>query len=62
MRKRNCVIWICIYMFIAYIKTDYLYKNIAEHVETSFNTSNYELDRSFSKRKNRKVIKLMKGN
>ena len=31
--------------FIAYIKTDDIYKNIAEDVETRFDTSNYELER-----------------
>ena len=31
--------------FIAYIKTDDVYKNIAEDVEIRFATSNYELDR-----------------
>ena len=30
--------------FIAYIKTDDVYKNIAEDVEIRFATSNYELD------------------
>ena len=29
--------------FIAYIKTDDIYKDIAEDVETIFDTSNYEL-------------------
>ena len=31
--------------FIIYIKTDYIYKDVAENVETRFDTSNYELDR-----------------
>ena len=31
--------------FIVYIKTDFIYKDIAEDdVETRFDTSNYELD------------------
>ena len=30
--------------FIVYIKTDDIYKDIAEDVETRFDTSNYELD------------------
>ena len=30
--------------FTVYIKTDYIYKDIAEDVETRFDTSNYELD------------------
>ena len=35
--------------FIAYIKTDDIQKDIAENVETRFDTSNYELYRSLSK-------------
>ena len=35
--------------FIVYIKTDDIYKDIAEDVETRFDTSNYELDRPLSK-------------
>ena len=31
--------------FIVYIKTDDIDKDIAEDVETGFDTSNYELDR-----------------
>ena len=45
---------------IVYIKTDDVYKDMAEHVETRFKTSNYELDRPLSKGKNKKVIGLMK--
>ena len=30
-----------IHLFIAYIKTDNIYKDIAEDVETRFDTSNY---------------------
>ena len=37
--------------FIVYIKTDDSYKDIAEVVEKSFDTSNYELDRPLLKRK-----------
>ena len=37
--------------FIAYIKTDDIYKDIVEHVETRFDTSNYELDRPLPKEK-----------
>ena len=46
--------------FIVYIKTDYIYKNIAEDIETIFDTSDYELDRPLSKGKNKKVIGLIK--
>ena len=37
--------------FIVYIKTDDIYKDIAEDVETRFDTSNYELDRTVPNRK-----------
>ena len=52
--KQNCVIWIQ-----TDIKTDDIYKDIAEDVETTFGTSNYELDRPLRKGKNIKVIRLM---
>ena len=45
--------------FIAHIKTDNFYKDIAEGVETRFGTSSYELDRPFLKGKNKKVIGLI---
>ena len=57
MKKRNCLI---LTSFIVYIKADDIYKDIAEDVETRFDTSNYELDRPLPKRKNKKVIGLMK--
>ena len=37
--------------FIVYIKTDDIYKDIAEDIENRFNTSNYESDRSLLKGK-----------
>ena len=46
--------------FIIYIKTDDIYKDIAEDVETRFDNLNYELDRPLPKGKNKKVIGLMK--
>ena len=48
--------------FIIYVKTDDIYKDIAEDVETRFHTSNFELDRLLPKGKNEKVIGLMKVN
>ena len=47
--------------FIVYIKTDYIYKDIAEDVETTFRTLNYELECNsvevpLPKGKNKKVI------
>ena len=44
--------------FIVYIKTDDIYKDIAEDVEIIFDTLNYELDKPFPKEK--KVLELMK--
>ena len=43
-----------------YIKTDDIYKDIGKDFQTSFDTSNYELDRPLSKGKNKKVIGLLK--
>ena len=40
---------------IVYIKTDDIYKEIAEDVETRFDTSNYELDRPLPKVKKKKI-------
>ena len=45
--------------FIVYIKADDIYKEIAEDVETRFDTSNYELDHCLNE-KIKKVIGLMK--
>ena len=44
------------YSFIVYIKTDHIYKDITEDVETRFDTSNYDLD--YQKEKNKKAIGL----
>ena len=38
-KKPNCVIWILTVSFVVYIKTDDNYKDIAEDVETRFDTS-----------------------
>ena len=46
--------------FTVYIKTDDIYKDIAEEVETRFDISNYELDRPLPIGKNKKVIRLLK--
>ena len=37
-----------------YIKTNYIYKDIAEDVETIFDTSHYELDRPLPEREKQK--------
>ena len=47
--------------FIVPIKTEDIYEDIAEELETGFDTSNFELDRPLPKRKNRKLIGLMKN-
>ena len=47
--------------FIVYIKTDDIYKDIAEDFETRFDTSNYELDRPLPKGNNEKIIGLVKN-
>ena len=44
----NCVMWI---QFHCIHKKDGIYKDIAEDVETRFDTSNYELDRPLPKGK-----------
>ena len=46
--------------FLIYVKTDDIYKDIAEYVETRFDTSDFEIDIPLPKRKNKKVIGLMK--
>ena len=45
--------------FIVNVKTDYIYKDIAENVGTRFDTSNIELERPLPKGKYQKVIGLM---
>ena len=61
MVKKRKLYYIAIGSFIVYIKTNDVYKNIAEDVETRSGTSNHELDRPLPKRKKKKVIGLMKG-
>ena len=39
--------------FIVHVKADDIYKDIAEDVETSFDTSNFELERPLPKGKNK---------
>ena len=46
--------------FIVYIKTDYIYVDVAKDVEIRFDTSNYELNRPLPKGKKKKVISVMK--
>ena len=49
MVKKRKLYYIAIGSFIVYIKTNDIYKNIAEDVETRFGTSNHELDRPLKK-------------
>ena len=58
-KKQNYVIWIQTVSFVN-TKTDDIYKDIAQDVETRLNTSNYELHRPLPKGKNKKVTRLMK--
>ena len=44
----------------SFIKTDEIYIDVAEDVETRYDTSNYELDKPLTKEKNKKVVGLMK--
>ena len=46
--------------FIAYIKTNDIYKDIAEDIQTRFDSSDYKLDKPLPKGKNKKVVGLMK--
>ena len=46
--------------FIIHVKTDDIYKDIAEDVETRFGTSNFEIERPLPTGKNKKLIGLMK--
>ena len=46
--------------FIVHVKTDDIYKDIAEDVETIFDTPNVEIDRPLTQGKNKNVIGLMK--
>ena len=46
--------------FTMNIKKEDVYKDIANDIERRFDTSNYEVDRSLSTGKNKKVIGLMK--
>ena len=46
--------------FIVYVKTEYIYEEIAKDIEKKFDTSNFALERLLPKGKNKKVISLMK--
>ena len=46
--------------FVVCIKSEDIYSDNAKDVETTFDTSNYELDRPFAKRKKQESSSLMK--
>ena len=46
--------------FIVYVKAEDIYKDIAKDVERRYDTSSYDLERSLSKGKNKKVLWSMK--
>ena len=48
------------YSFVIHIKTEDVYKDIADDVEKIFDTSNYEINRPLPKGKDKKVIGLMR--
>ena len=52
--------WYLWMIFMTHKKTDDIYKDMAEDVETRFDISNYELNRALSKWKNKKVIGVVK--
>ena len=54
--ERAKICFIGTYSFAINVKTDDIYKDIVEDVETRFDTSNYELDRPLPKRKYKKVF------
>ena len=45
--------------FIVHVKTEDIYKDTAEDVETKLDTSNFELDRRLAKGKNIKLFGLI---
>ena len=61
MQNRNIVkSKVSLQSLIECIKTNDIYKGIADGVETAFDTSNYNLDRPLPKEKNKRVIGLIK--
>ena len=44
--------------FIDHVKTDDIYKHIADYVETRFDTFNYELENPLPKGKNKNVFRV----
>ena len=48
-------------MLLLDIYKDNIYEDVTEDVDTRYDTSNYELDKPLPKRKNKRVIGLMKN-
>ena len=59
-RKKGRICYMVTDSFIAQIKTEGSYEDIAKDVETRFDVSNYELYRPSPKEKNEKVFLLIK--
>ena len=57
MKKQNCVLWI--QTVSLYTKKQIFIKTLQKISETRFQNQNYELNRSLSKRKDKKSIGLM---
>ena len=47
--------------FIVYVKLGGIYKDITKNVETRFNSSNFEIDRPFTKGKSKSIIGIIKN-
>ena len=56
-KKQNYALWTD--SFVVYINADDTYEDLAEDIESRFDTSNYEIAKRFPKGKNKKVIGLM---
>ena len=50
------------FRYIVYIRADDIYEGIAENVKSTFDTSNYELDKPLPRAKNEKVFNEWKMN
>ena len=53
-QNQNCIKWIETHNTYIHTKTNDIYKNIAEDVETRFDTSNYDKIDHFLKEKRKK--------
>ena len=53
------MVWLC-KTKQKHVKTGAIYKDIAEDIETRYDTLNFEVDRPLPKGKNNKVINLIK--